>query len=439
MKKSTIKMKQIISIVTLYFVLTYSGAYSQTLFIENFNFPVIDSLENTGGWTPSGPATPNNVKVIAPGLSYSGYMGSGIGNCVFFSNPGNGDVTLHSFPDQTSGKVYMSFLIRVDSLTATATEGYNICLDAAGPSTSLTNRVFVKKVSSSTFNFGIQKAYDGPVNYSPAVYSKNTTYLVVTSYEFINGVDNNLNKLYVFTSGVPATEPAVPSASNTSGTDNTSIGEIALLNSFITNGLQGSSVKIDGIRIGTTWANTLFQSLNVQLNLKALIQGFYSNVTDKMVKDTATVVLRYNVAPYTIADSSKAVLDSNGNGNFLFSKVGNYAYYYLAVKHRNTIETWSKNPIYFENNLSSLDFSSIPYYAYGNNLILVGSKYCMYNGDVNQDRNVDLNDVVSVNNNASTFTTGYKSTDVNGDNLTDLNDLILTNNNANDFISTLRP
>ena len=35
-----------------------------------------------------------------------------------------------------------------------------------------------------------------------------------------------------------------------------------------------------------------------------------------MVKDTATVVLRYNVSPYTIADSAKAVLDSNGNGNF---------------------------------------------------------------------------------------------------------------------------
>lgn len=440
MKKNNLKLYSEFLLAVIFTLSTFTNSISQTLFVENFNFPVMDSLENTGGWLSTGAGSPNNIKIVSPGLSYNGYKSSGIGNSVSFSNPNtSGDAVRHEFGDQTSGKVYMAFLLRVDSLTANATEDYNICLDAAGPSTNLVNLIFVKKISSSTFNVGIKKAYDGIVTYSPVSLSKNTTYLIVSSYQYINGADNDVCKLYINTAGVPATEPAVPSATSTTGTDNTSIGDVVMFNSYFNNGLQRSSVKIDGIRIGTTWANTLFQSMNVQLDLKAFIQGFYSGVNNKMVKDTATVVLRYNVSPYTIADSSRAVLDSNGNGSFLFSKVGNYALYYIVVKHRNTIETWSNSPKEFYNNIASFDFTLSGYSAYGNNLIQVGSKYCLYNGDVNQDRTVDLNDVVSINNNASNFITGYKPTDVNGDNFTDLSDLILTNNNSSSFINTISP
>ena len=105
------------------------------------------------------------------------------------------------------------------------------------------------------------------------------------------------------------------------------------------------------------------------------------------------------------------------------------------VRHRNTIETWSNLPCEFENNTYSYDFSGYPIYTYGQNVILKGSKYCLCNnGDVNQDRLVDLNDVVPTDNNATAFTTGYKVTDINGNNLTDLTDIILTINNSNLFV-----
>ncbi|MBP9191501.1 MAG: hypothetical protein KBF96_03025 [Ignavibacteria bacterium] len=437
MKKNNLKLYSEFLLAVVFTLSTFTNSFSQTLFVENFNFPVMDSLENTGGWRAGN--NPYNVKVVSPGLSYSGYTGSGIGNSVVFSNPVSGELTLHDFTNQTSGTVYMSFLLKVDSLSATATEGLNICLDAAGATTFLSTAVYIKKLSSTTFNVGISKVYSGPATYSPTVLSKNTTYLVICSYTFVSGLDNDICKLYVSTSGVPATEPAVPSAVNSSGYDTPSIGEVTLLNSFLINGLQGSSVKIDGIRIGTTWSNTLFQPLNVQLNLKALIQGFYSSVTDKMIKDTATVFLRYKTAPYTIADSSKAVLDSNGNGAFLFSRVGNEVNYYISVKHRNTIESWSNTFKYFYNNSLSFDFLSHQNYTYGQNVIKIGNKYCFFNGDVNQDRSVDLNDVVAVNNNSSIFAAGYKNTDVTGDNYTDLTDLVLTNNNSSKFIVTLKP
>lgn len=411
---------------------------SQPLFTENFNFPVRDSLENIGQWYATGPSTNKNVKVTSPGLVYTGYPGSGIGNTVFISNESNGDVVLNSFATQNSGTVYLSFMIRVDSLTATATEGFNICLDEAGGNTNFNTRVYVKKINSSTFNIGIRK-YDGIIKYSPVVYSKNTTYLVICSYTFINGVSNDIARLYVSTSGVPATEPSVPAAADTAGLDVDNIGDIILNNGFLQTGLQGSSVKIDGIRIGTTWTGTLFQQINRQLNLKALIQGFYNSSTDKMTKDTVRVYLRYNLSPYNIADSSKAVLDSNGNGSFIFNRIGNNAPYYMIVRHRNTIETWSHIALMFSNNVLNFDFTPSSVYAFGSNQILKGIKYCLYNGDVNQDGIVDATDQSETDNSAYNALTGYVRSDVTGDNFVDGADLSLVENNANNSVSIVRP
>ena len=444
-KNKLIKMKTKTSLLFINIIMAavfifgfYCSSQSQPLFTENFNFSVRDSLENTGNWFASGPVTNKNVKVVSPGLTYAGYLGSGIGNNVFFSNQPDGDVVLNNFNDQTSGTVYMSFIIRVDSLSATATEGFNICLDEGGGSTNLNTKIYIKKINSSTFNIGIKKC-DGIVKYSPAVYSKNTTYLVMCSYTFVSGLNNDISRLYVSTSGVPATEPAVVAASDTSGVDIDDIGEICLNNSFIQNGLQGSSVKIDGIRIGTSWSSTLFQQINLQLNLKALIQGFYKSATGKMIKDTATVYLRYKTSPFTIADSSKAVLDSLGTGSFVFNRIGNWVPYYIVVKHRNTIETWSYSAKYFDNNSLSFDFTPAASWAYGSNQILSGTKYCLYSGDVNQDGISDASDVSAVDNDASVSLSGYVKTDLTGDNFVDAADASLVDNNSLYSVSVIRP
>ncbi|MBK6772327.1 MAG: hypothetical protein IPG78_09405 [Ignavibacteria bacterium] len=436
MKKKSLIFKN--TLVALMLLCLSYNAKSQPLFVENFNFPVRDSLENTGTWFASGPVTNKNVKVISPGLSYTGYLGSGIGNNVFFSNQPDGDVVLSSFNVQISGTVYLSFLIRVDSLSASATEGFNICLDEGGGSTNLNTKIYIKKINSSTFNIGIKKC-DGIVKYSPAVYSKNTTYLVMCSYTFVSGLNNDISRLYVSTSGVPATEPAAPATADTSGVDIDDIGEICLNNSFIQSGLQGSSVKIDGIRIGTSWSSTLFQQINLQLNLKALIQGFYKSATGKMIKDTATVYLRYKTSPFTIADSSKAVLDSLGTGSFVFNRIGNWVPYYIVVKHRNTIETWSYSAKYFDNNSLSFDFTPAASWAYGSNQILSGTKYCLYSGDVNQDGISDASDVSAVDNDASVSLSGYVKTDLTGDNFVDAADASLVDNNSLYSVSVIRP
>jgi len=52
--------------------------------------------------------------------------------------------------------------------------------------------------------------------------------------------------------------------------------------------------------------------------LISLIEGFYNNVTNNMIRDTVKVYLRNSTAPYNIVDSAKSVLDSTGNGTLNF-------------------------------------------------------------------------------------------------------------------------
>jgi hypothetical protein len=88
---------------------------------------------------------------------------------------------------------------------------------------------------------------------------------------------------------------------------------------------------------------------------------------------------------------------------------------------------------------SSFDFTISKSQAYGNNLLLKGSKYCIYSGDVTHDGTVDLSDLISVDNDNTNFVTGYTNSDLNGDGTVDLSDLIITDNNNALFVSRIVP
>ncbi|HRJ98450.1 MAG TPA: hypothetical protein PL089_02395 [Ignavibacteria bacterium] len=430
----------IVTLITvLAFLASFSVSFSQPVFIENFNYPASDTVANNAGWSLSGFST-QKAKIISPGLTYSGYLGSGSGNCIYLPNAANGEMFTNYFPNFEyfdQGTVYLSFLIRVDSMALNATQGYCIGLDEIG-STNLTSYVYFKKVTANTFNFGIRKR--SAISYSSNVYNTNTTYMIVASYTFKPGSSTNDEcKLYVFNSGVPVNEPVTPAALDTNGTDQNEIGRVIISNLFNQSGLHGSSVKIDGIRIGTSWTGTLHQNINMNLNLTALIQGFYDNVTDKMVKDTVTVTLRYRRSPYQIAESRKAVLDSTGKGTFTFHSIGNSVRYYIAVTHRNTVESWSSLTNQFFSNASTYNFTTNANVTYGNNVIQKGTKHCFYNGEINHDGIIDVTDYQFVDNNAFAFATGYKTTDLNGDEVTDISDLVIVETNAYNFVQRIIP
>ena len=175
------------------------------------------------------------------------------------------------------------------------------------------------------------------------------------------------------------------------------------------------------------------------LQCTSLIEGFYDQTGNTMVSDTSEICIRNGSAPYQIIDSAYTVLNSNGTGSYNFMNAVNGVNYFIVLKHRNSLETWSSSPMSFNSNSLSYDFSTSSSQAYGNNLKQKGTRWTVYSGDVNKDQSVDLNDIVLTYNDAAVFLSGYRLTDINGDNFVDLSDIVFASNNASKFVTVIRP
>ncbi|MFZ1322921.1 MAG: hypothetical protein WAT71_15295 [Ignavibacteria bacterium] len=193
-------------------------------------------------------------------------------------------------------------------------------------------------------------------------------------------------------------------------------------------------------RIGNNLINV---TAPATLNLTAFIQGFYNAGSNTMVRDTMTVFLRNNSSPYAVVDQAKAYLSTTGTGTYVFNTAVNGVNYYLQLKQRNLIETWSKSPGQsFTASVLNYDFTSATAQAYGSNQIIADNspvKYAAYNADANQDGIVDIADGSMIDNNAFNFVTGYVVTDANGDTLVDISDAALADNNTNNFVQKNTP
>ncbi|MEO8665918.1 MAG: exo-alpha-sialidase [Ignavibacteria bacterium] len=219
-------------------------------------------------------------------------------------------------------------------------------------------------------------------------------------------------------------------------------------NSFFT------SVSVSGSAVHVVWQDNRDGNYEIYykrdptgnpmftLNLTAFIEGFYNSVSNNMISDTARVYLRNASAPYAIVDSSKSKLDINGTATFNFSNTSNGTPYYIVIKHRNSIETWSSSGNPFISNLLTYNFSTASNKAYGNNMKSVDAspvRFGIFSGDVIRDGFVNLTDIIKVLNDGTNFVSGYVVSDVSGDNSVNLTDLLITSNNSSGFVSIKRP
>lgn len=181
----------------------------------------------------------------------------------------------------------------------------------------------------------------------------------------------------------------------------------------------------------------------ITLNLTVSMEAMYAVVPNELVrKDPVTVYLRNASSPYAIVDSATAVIDSiTFTGQFTFSNAPS-GQYYIVAKHFNSLETWSRSggETMLASGIYNYNFTDLSNKAYGSNMVLKGSKYCIYSGDINNDGLIDLTDLVATYNDAVTFVSGsYVITDINADNIVDLADVLAVNNNSSIFIAVSRP
>ncbi|MBK9406393.1 MAG: hypothetical protein IPN57_18010 [Ignavibacteria bacterium] len=196
---------------------------------------------------------------------------------------------------------------------------------------------------------------------------------------------------------------------------------------------SGNNLYLDNIKIKSS-------NLFTQFNIKLVPEGLY-NGSNKVRKDTVKIYLRNISSPFAVVDSSTTFIDDANLVSACVFKFAASGTYYLQVIHRNSLEVWSKTggESMTKGITGNYDFTSLQSQTYGNNSVLVGLKYCIPSGDVNQDGIIDASDVSEVDNNASISLSGYVQSDLNGDDFVDAADLSIVDNNSYLSLSLIRP
>jgi hypothetical protein len=160
--------------------------------------------------------------------------------------------------------------------------------------------------------------------------------------------------------------------------------------------------------------------------------------TSTTVVDDITVELR-NGSNALVA-STTAVLQTNGDATATFTS-GPTGSYYIVVKHRNAIDTWSATTQSVSTSTPlTYDFSNAASKAYGSNMVLLSAGvYGFYSGDLNDDGSIDSSDFPDLFNDSDNLLEGYYATDLNGDGFVDSSDFPVLFNNNDNLISVVSP
>jgi len=290
------------------FLIAFGVTNAQTLhFEENFDYPANDFLVDHG-WTAYSSGGTASISVNDGGLTYTGYPSSGIGNAALLD--ANGEDVLQTFADQTSGTVYISFLLNVVEYPS---EEYVFVIGNSAATGTLRGRVFITPNGVTDFKLGLSQSSSSPLGTTTENYNYSTTLLVVLKYEFIGGSGNDEASLYVFTSGIPSSEPVTPTIGPFTGSS-----DLAILNFVgLRQATSNNEIIIDGIRVSDSWA---------QAPLPVELTAFTANVFDGKVNlrwATATEVDNYGFEVQRSAFSNQrsanweniGFVEGHGNSN----------------------------------------------------------------------------------------------------------------------------
>ena len=203
-----------------------------------------------------------------------------------------------------------------------------------------------------------------------------------------------------------------------------------------------NSIYLALARVSGTTENTLQTSivLHPTVFIQGLTNGGGTAMTNAVNPITVTVELRNSTSPYALVESQTSTLSNLGVGYFTFSTAVNGTPYYIAIKSANTIETWSKTAQSFDSSYLTYNFTSAATQAFGDNQIQIGSTWCIYSGDVNQDGLTDSGDLLLIDNDYTNYLYGPGLvTDVNGDGVVDSGDLLICDNNYTNYIYSAKP
>jgi PKD repeat protein len=290
------------------------------------------------------------------------------------------------------------------------------------------------KTSSANMTITVQKAdlllpvvnfsFSGNTEFAPCNVGFYSTTVNATSYSWI-----------------------LPSGAEGTSTTNT------ISVTYGTNAVSGN-LSVKGINpCGESGTAIRMITVNREVQAKLFLEGLYNSASQLMNKarnengnyfaddiaDKTDLEIRSSVSPYPVIISFSG-LNLKTNGMCLFSAPSELTgTYFLVIRHRNHLETWSALPVSFMVANPIFDFTDQQTKAFGNNLKLSGSIYTLYSGDVNHDGVVDGLDMIQIDNRAMLFSPGYLNEDLNGDGNVDSLDMILLEGNSSAFTGVKMP
>jgi hypothetical protein len=152
---------------------------------------------------------------------------------------------------------------------------------------------------------------------------------------------------------------------------------------------------------------------NIYVNIMVMPEGFYDSWSNHLnMKDTVTAYLRSSTSPFAVVDFAKSTVDPVALcGNYFFNTAPSGTYY-IVMKHRNSLESWSKSggEQLTAGGSFSYNFSNAIAQTFGSNAKQIDNspvRFGMFSGDVNQDGSVELTDLINVFNDANNYVSGY--------------------------------
>ena len=195
-------------------------------------------------------------------------------------------------------------------------------------------------------------------------------------------------------------------------------------------------------------------STGMTINLKAYLQGYYvgGGMMQSVLLNQAVIgaigtqadsiqVEIYNGTTFALVGSTKTVLMTNGTASATLN--GSNGNYFIAIRHRNSVLTWSAVAVALSAATPvSYDFSISPNQSFSGMAADDYSEliYSIYSGDINQDEYVDANDYPYFDiDNSFGLCCNYYATDLNGDGYVDANDYPYFDINNNLGVFSIHP
>ena len=157
------------------------------------------------------------------------------------------------------------------------------------------------------------------------------------------------------------------------------------------------------------------------------------------VADQITLELHSSIAPYGLVGNAFAINLSTFGLATLEIPISVSGLFYLVIKHRNSIETWSAVPILIGTGIATYNFTDLQTRAFGSNLKPSNGKFVFPTGDVNQDGIMDALDLIAIDNLAAGFESGYVPEDLNGDGVVNAMDVLVLIDNITGFVGSIKP